>query len=364
MNKPRNLGATVCTIYTIFNFPGESLLGLEGEFEICSAGNNWKCRKASGFFSPDNRWTVEPSSSLMVRIVPRITGQRDYEDQFFPLYVKVTVFLDFSLQDSWLDMIVREQKNPSQKIPRQHIFDTLFATTNVNANNLVVVNKLYSVSGQWHLDLLLYSFFSKFEKKDLIIRVHAKSTLYSRGKEYSVTNQIWSDIIKLSVNNPGYPVSLRGSVHAKLTSIADNVSTVLKAYWIADATSKRYLDYCFPDDIQWDLIFVFNNYAKYHKRNNDYTYYFTASQFRYAYTPMKKISEVLFNDPPKTKRLGSWNEANSICKSRGSYLPVFRSKEEQDELMRYLKLVKCTPSVNILYIGLTVNLVRFFYSTV
>ena len=298
----------------------------------------------------------------MVRIVPRITGSHNYENRLFRLYVMVVVDLDFSLQDSWLDMIVREKNNPSQNNPRQHIFDTLFATTNVNANNLVMANKLYPVSGQWQLDLLLYSFFSKFEKKDLIIRVHAKSSVYFWGKVYSVTNQIWSDVIKLSANNPGYPVSLRGSVHAELTNIADNVSTELKAYWTADATSKRYTDNCFPENTPLDVIFLFKSYAQHHKRNNDYTYYFTASQFRYAYTPNKKVSEVLFNAPPKTKRLGSWNEANSICKSRGSYLPVFRSKEEQDELMRYLKLVKCTPSVNILYIGLTVNLVRYFYS--
>ena len=340
-----------------FNFPGESLLGLQGQFEICSAGNKWKCRKARDNFSQNNRWKVKPSSSLKARIVPRITGPHNYENRLFWWYVLITVFLDFSLQDSWLDMIVQEQKNP-----HQHIFERLFGAINVNADNLVMANKLYTVSGQWHLDLLLYSFFSKFEKKDLIIRVNAKSSVYFWGKVYSVTNQIWSDVIKLSENNPGYPVSLRGSVHAELTNIADNVSTELKAYWTADATSERYTDNCLPENTPLDVIFLFKSYAQHHKRNNDYTYYFTASQFRYAYTPSKKVSEVLFNAPPKTKRLGSWNEANSICKSRGSYLPVFRSKEEQDELMRYLKLVKCTPSVNILYIGLTVNLVRYFYS--
>ena len=146
-------------------------------------------------------------------------------------------FFDFSVQDTWLDMIVWEKNHPNQ-----HIFETLFGTINVNADNLVVINKLYPVEhaerGQWNLDLLLYSFFSKFEKKDLTIRVHAKSTLYDKGKPYTVTNQIWSDVIKLSVNNPGYPVSLRGSVLAELTNIADNVSTELKAYWTADSTSK------------------------------------------------------------------------------------------------------------------------------
>ena len=98
---------------------------------------------------------------------------------------------------------------------------------------------------------------------------------------------------------------MRGSVLAELTSVAGNVSTVLKAYWIADATSERYLDYyyCLPDNTQMDLIFVFKSYAKYHKRNNDYKYYFTASQFRYAYTPSKKLTEVLFNAPTQDQKI-------------------------------------------------------------
>ena len=269
-------------------------------------------------------------------------------------------YLDFSLQDTWLDMIVQERRNP-----HQHIFETLFGATTVNTYNLVVMNKLYPVKhikpGWINMDLLLYSYFSKFEKKDLTMRVHAKSTLYDHGKPYSVTNQIWSDVIKLSVNNPGYPVSLRGSLVAELTNIADNVSTVLKAYWTSDATSNRYEYYCFPQDTSIDFVFELDNFMRFHKRNNYYKYYFTVSQFRYANTSNEKIQ--FLNAPPETKRLGSWNEANRICNSRGTYLPVFRSKEEQDELMRYLKLVKCTPSVNILYIGLTVNLVRYFYSS-
>ena len=342
----------------IFHFPlGMSLLKLQGQFKYCSAGNNWKCQKPNDYQSQIKK----RSMPIMARIIPRITGQRNYENRLFWWYITMRTFFDFSVQDTWLDMIVQEIKNPNQ-----HIFEKLFGTINVNADNLVVMNKLYPVEhaerGQWNLDLLLYSFFSKFEKKDLIIRVRAKSTVYDKGKPYTVTNQIWSDVIKLSVNNPGYPVSLRGSVLAELTNIAENVSTDLKAYWTADATSKRYTKYCMEyTNKQTDAIFGLSNFMHFHKRNNDYAYHFTVSQFRFAYTPSNKILKVFLNAPPKTKRLGSWNEANSICKSRGSYLPVFRSKEEQDELMRYLKLVKCTPSVNILYIGLTVNLVRYFY---
>ena len=67
-----------------------------------------------------------------------------------------------------------------------------------------MVNKLYPVkyAKQWFQDVLLYSHFSKLEKKDLTIRVHAKSNLYDQGIEYSITNQIWSDVIKMSVKQP------------------------------------------------------------------------------------------------------------------------------------------------------------------
>ena len=37
------------------------------------------------------------------------------------------------------------------------------------------------------------------------------------------------------------------------------------------------------------------------------------------------------------------------------------AKRSKKKIIRYLKLVECTPTVNILYIGLTVNLVRYKY---
>ena len=335
----------------VFNFTlGESYLKLHEEFKYCSAGNNWKCQDAHHY------WIKEHSLSLIATLVPRKTGQGSINPWSW-WYVRIKTYLDFSLQDTWLDMIVQEQPNP-----HQHIFETHFGSTTVNTHNLVVVNKLYPVKhtkpGESELDLLLYSYFSKFENKDLTIRVNVKSTLHDWDKRYSVTNQIWSDLIILSVNNPGYEVSLRGSILVELTNIADNVSTVLKAYWTVDSAPQRNSEYC---PLQ-GVIYKLYNFMRFHKINDEYhQYYYTVSQFRYPYTSNKNLHsrQVSLNAPSKTKRLGSWNEANRTFNSSGTYLPVFRGKEEQDEFIRYLKFVRCTPTVNILYIGLTVNLVRY-----
>ena len=289
----------IISVNKVFNFPlGESLLKLQVGFELCSAENNWKCRNAY-------EWIKERSASLVAKLVPRITGQRSVNPWFW-WYVRMYTYLDFSLQDTWLDMIVQERRNP-----HQHIFETLFGATTVNANNLVVMNKLYPVKhikpGWINMDLLLYSYFSKFEKKDLTMRVHAKSTLYDHGKRYSVTNQIWNDIIKLGLNNPGYEVSLRGSILVELTNIADNVSAVLKAYWTLDSASQRKSEIC----LWHGVVYKLDNFMRFHKINNYYEHFYTVSQFRYANTSNHHLqnSQVFHNAPPKTKRLGSWNEA-------------------------------------------------------
>ena len=50
---------------------------------------------------------------------------------------------------------------------------------------------------------------------------------------------------------------------------------------------------------------------------------------------------------------GSWNEAANVCAKLGGYLPIIRSKDEQDELISILKLPSITPPLmNIIFIGL------------
>ena len=349
---------------------------MEGRFDFCSARSTWKCSTvgAKSIFDKTDAENgrdgsfIKHSSSLVGRIVPWRTGKHNYNVHrtrtnviLDTSYILINMSLDFSLQDTWLDVIVWERT-----ISSQNIFDHFFCSVNVNNNNLVVMNELYSIKKQGNLrnqDLLLYSFFSKFEKKDLIIKVHANSTIdEDMGKKYTVTNLIWSDVIKLSVLNPGYLISLRGSIFAELKNIGNNVSSELKAYWTADVTVGDSLPryswsiYCFGPfhSRNIGLYYSLKYFLIYHKIKYDaYEYYFNVLQFRDTYT--------LYKTRQKTKRLGSWNEANSVCKAKGGYLPILTGKEEQDEIIRYLKLMKCTPTVNILFIGLTVNLVRYFY---
>ena len=48
----------------------------------------------------------------------------------------------------------------------------------------------------------------------------------------------------------------------------------------------------------------------------------------------------------------SWVEASFICRSAGGSLPILRSKEELDELMKLLKLGHRFSAVDFLFIGL------------
>ena len=50
---------------------------------------------------------------------------------------------------------------------------------------------------------------------------------------------------------------------------------------------------------------------------------------------------------------GSWNEASETCAEFGGYLPIIRSKDEQDELISLLYLSKIPPPLmTIMFIGL------------
>ena len=161
----------------------------------------------------------------------------------------------------------------------------------------------------------------------------------------------------MSVQNPRYHVSLKGAIDdVKLTNMGDNVSSVLKAFWV-EVKSLMSFGSQHKMDHGCGHGYNFSQQSAYHEFTSEvYQYYFVAYQFRYANINIDKLAQM---GGAKSKRLGSWNEAYNICKSRGGYLPIIRSKMEQDELIRYIKLVKYTPPVNILYIGLQVNLVSW-----
>ena len=158
-------------------------------------------------------------------------------------------------------------------------------------------------------------------------------------------------------------LSLKWTINVvKLRNIGDNISTVLKAYWYVHKTAKRNFRIHWMRETEFSigLGYNFTRYNYWHKMNKVYQYYYVAYQFRYvniSYLDRAKIFDERGFDLQDTKKLGSWNEATNMCKSKGGYLPIIRSKEEQDELMRYMNLVEYTPTVNILYIGLHAYLV-------
>ena len=49
----------------------------------------------------------------------------------------------------------------------------------------------------------------------------------------------------------------------------------------------------------------------------------------------------------------TWIEAHKACKSIGGNLPIFNSKEEQDEVISFIRMSKYTPpQMKVLFIGL------------
>lgn len=54
---------------------------------------------------------------------------------------------------------------------------------------------------------------------------------------------------------------------------------------------------------------------------------------------------------------GTWNEAFKLCQSVGGYLPIIRSRDEQDKIIALLGSSYCPP-IKLLFIGLLLNEVR------
>ena len=51
----------------------------------------------------------------------------------------------------------------------------------------------------------------------------------------------------------------------------------------------------------------------------------------------------------------SWNTASKWCKSINAYLPYFSSREELDELLALLKLLRGIPPLEGIFIGIKIN---------
>ena len=63
-----------------------------------------------------------------------------------------------------------------------------------------------------------------------------------------------------------------------------------------------------------------------------------------------------FNFSEATHARGAWNEASDLCKSAGGSLPIIRDKEDQEEIMSMLTLSRYIPPIEVLFIGLKLNL--------
>lgn len=175
----------------------------------------------------------------------------------------------------------------------------------------------------------------------------------------------------LSREQPGLMISLPDFSQLfeklQLAATGHNISekgSSLQAYWIKNnfkySLAYRYartivpLSLCSVLSAQLNC-YNYSNFATKMRLNHFYTVF---GKPVYGALKMKEIKngllsgqgiDSLLSEPIRTRV--SWGEARSLCEASGGYLPVLRSKEEEDEIISIL-LSGLLSHVELLFIGL------------
>ena len=164
------------------------------------------------------------------------------------------------------------------------------------------------------------------------------------------------------------PGVLRSVTLERLSFVQNNIINV---HWIPDLFSKifykSYQSLCHKDV----LTKTKHNYClNYTSTQNSYLFFWNFTQYLQCYFiqhPKLRnyirliLVEYGFTIPKnnqcpteqsKEKVIKTWTEAFNLCKSIGGTLPLFRNRDELDEIITFLKLSKDMPPVEGLYIGI------------
>ena len=170
----------------------------------------------------------------------------------------------------------------------------------------------------------------KFPSVYLSIDVHEK-----------VEQLFWKGHIQFSNQNLIHVISLQGE-HQKVSmqNIENNTNATLNVYWL-ETSNKKFHSY---------------RYVQIHRSCNDHLClkYITSeadasldgpTSLDFAFIYQKYEENTTYN--------GTWLEAYELCNHFDGYLPIFRSREEIDQLISVLKLPQVTPPpIRIMFIGL------------
>ena len=304
------------------------------------------------------------------RILASMKIPRDILGKVFSMNLKFA----FSDKYSWVDISVEREK-----IPRCQGTDNMHSNENVNLtellfkiHNLRSVNKMYmrkhillgitfpeniSEKVQLYMETTAkYDFNNLFDTDMNRYQKLISQTYFELGKENMQYLLFVHDKIK-SVRLGSFGGNSTGVVHVygiemcnkKFTYFQD-ISVQYKCY------NKR--DYC------WYRCLNYSS-AKNNEQNDNNHYYafiyhsniieLKKTCTRYKYVGRKWTCRGFFASRWDRNEClkGSWNEALETCAEFGGYLPIIRSKDQQDELISLLYLSKIPPPLmTIIFIGL------------
>ena len=253
-------------------------------------------------------------------------------------------WINLSAED-WVDLIVELKNVTGQDL---HQFDAIFKHFKINMFGVfktqhTLSQKKYKFESMLEYDLLAYFHFHDQTKNILTMRVKIEDKFYT-----------WEGLVRLTKENPGCVISVSiGIIPSDITviNVGSKINGTLKLFFFKSHNKKLFF---YKNAVKTSKIsykgrytYMFNcsDLLKYLiKRHNEHKYYYVLSQIKCNLRPVDKVHPwtVVFLGKKyfeaKNSLKGTWNEASEFCKSLGGYLPIIRSREEQDELVSLLRL--------------------------
>ena len=246
-------------------------------------------------------------------------------------------YLDYLERDEWIEILWKSHyvQNKQANTPLSPVY--IAETIKIDVKEYQF--KTTVAPFEWfHTQVLLY--FDFYQSSAIVQEIHFFVAICSTLFDMLQFNQMF---VQLSSNEPGYLVSMcqYNDASIKISHVTVNSVGTLKAYWTAaphltQQEGSRYT-VCNYFGGHKDIKECF---SKQQKHKQFFIYYHVKSK-HFKIWDYSKIS---------------WNEASDHCQSEGGFLPIVRSREEQDDLLSIFNkhTLLGTPKIGI-YLGLRIH---------
>ena len=204
--------------------------------------------------------------------------------------------------------------------------------------------------------LLYFHFYQSLpveQEINFLVATCSQFTYFTQG-EIQHYYQFYQRFVQLSSHNPGYLISPpRSTTTITINSVTGNTNGTFKAY----LTTAHHL--APHDGGKYNVCYYIENYKDMDIDIGNY------DDIDIKKCLSKQQSSKRFYIYYHFHKERSWNKASAFCKSKGGFLPIVRSREEQDEILRifYNYALISRPKIG-LYLGLSIHKVSAFCNKV